>query len=344
MHKISLVALAVLCCFASSPAADRKGQDATAAPGDAQPAATSEAKPPSWAKVSAEQVAAAKTLGLPVAFENSAGMRFVLIPAGTFTMGSQDSAADVARRCAMPNAQAGWFCDEHPRRKVTLTGAFYLAIHEVTQGAYEKATAPKGGKDTGKKKPKPKPKPKTSGSEIPDEFTGTNKPAGMLTPADAEKFCKMLSAGDGRTYALPTEAQWEYACRAGTMTPFSFGETISTDQANYHGDYTYGKGVKGKNRQMPLPVGTLPPNAWGLYDMHGNVSEWCADRYEKYPSDAETDPQGSTEGRLYVLRGGSWRSYPGACRSAFRSRSDARSHNIGVRVRCDIPAKAAPKK
>ena len=275
---------------------------------------------PSWARASVEQAEAAKALGVPVAFQNSMGMRFVLIPAGTFRMGSRDSAAQVARHCAMPNARATWFHNERPRHKVALTRAFYMAIHEVKQGWYEAVTHPKGGQRTGKK--------------------GANNPAGKISWNDAEKFCKTLSARDGRKYALPTEAQWEYACRAGTTTPFSFGETISTDQANYHGDYTYGKGLKGKVRDKPLPVGSLRPNAWGMYDMHGNVSEWCADAYRKYTSAAERDPEGPRKGGHRVLRGGSWRSYPGACRSAFRLRSDARSYTIGFRVSCAVPTKS----
>ncbi len=285
---------------------------------------------PSWAKVSRGQAAAAKKLGVPVAFENSVGMRFVLIPAGTFMMGSRDSAAEVARRCNMPNAQGGWFYDEHPRHKVALTSAFYLATHEVTQGCYEAVISP-NAKDTDKK----------ISDESPDGFQGTNHPVVKVPCGHAEKFCTTLGGREsekGRQYSLPTEAQWEYACRAGSTTPFSFGETVSTDEANYHGDYTYGDGRKGKNLAKPLPVGSLPPNAWGLYDMHGNVSEWCADRYEDYGSAAETDPLGAEEGKKRILRGGSWRSYPGACRSAFRLRNDggANSYNVGFRVRCAI--------
>ena len=293
------------------------------------------AEVPAWAKVSPEQVAAAKKLGVPVALENSVGMRFVLIPAGTFMMGSRDSAEEVARRCAMPNAQAGWFNDEHPRHEVTLTGAFYISIHEVTQGCYE-AVANPNPKDTDKK----------ISDEYPDEFKGTNHPVVKVSWGHAEKFCKTLSAQDaekGRQYSLPTEAQWEYACRAGTSTPFCFGETISTDQVNYHGDYTYGDGRKGKYRGKPLPVGSLPPSAWGLYDMHGNVGEWCADRYGNYDNAAASDPAGPEEGNQRVLRGGSWRSYPGACRCGFRLRWEAgsSSYNVGFRVCCAVPTESS---
>jgi len=289
-----------------------------------------EAEVPSWAKVSPEQVAAAKKLGVPVAFENSVGMRFVLIPRGTFMMGSRDSAAEVARRCNMPHAQGGWFYDEHPRHKVTLTIPFYMAIHEVTQGCYQAVT-----------NPNPKETDKTISDEYPDEFKGPNHPVVNVAYDQAEKFCKTLSGQEGekgRRYFLPTEAQWEYACRAGTDTPFAFGETISTDQANYHGDYTYANGRKGRNREKTLPVGSFAPNAWGLYDMHGNVSEWCATRYGSYGSAAETDPQGPEEGNQRVLRGGSWRSYPGACRSAFRltGGGGADSCNVGFRVCCAV--------
>ena len=284
-----------------------------------------------WAKVSARQITAAKALAVPVAFENSVGMKFVLIPPGDFMMGSKDSPAQVAQLCAMPNAQPGWFYCEHPRHKVTLTKAYYMAIHELTQEIHEAPTSPKGGKKGGKKK---------AAREYPDGFKGDSMPASNISWRDIDNLCKTLSKQDSRTYALPTEAQWEYACRAGTDTPFSFGATISTDQANYHGHYVYDQGKKGKNRDKPLPVGSLRPNAWGLYDMHGNVSEWCADRYGPYSSDAVSDPTGPTEGTDYVVRGGSWRSYPGACRSAFRSSDNSGSYNIGLRLICAIPTKS----
>ncbi|NQU20446.1 MAG: formylglycine-generating enzyme family protein [Candidatus Nealsonbacteria bacterium] len=291
------------------------------------------AEVPSWAKVSAEQVASAKKLDVPVAMENSTGMRFVLIPPGTFMMGSRDSAAEVARRCNMPNAQAGWFSDEQPSRKVTLTGAFYISTTEVTQGCYEAVTNPDPDKNKDKK----------PADEYPAEYKGTNHPALMVSWEDAEKFCKALSTTDDRVYSLPTEAQWEYACRAGTTTPFAFGETISTDQANYHGGYTYGDGQKGPNREKPLPAGSLAANAWGLVDMHGNVSEWCADRYGQYGSEAESDPRGPEEGNQRVVRGGSWRSYPGACRSALRLSGDmrSRSYTAGFRVCCVVAVESA---
>ena len=300
-------------------------------------------KVPSWAKVSAEQKAAATKLGVPVAFENEIGMRFVLIPPGTFMMGSRDPAAEVARRCAMPNAQAGWFWDEHPRHKVTVAEAFYMSIHEVTLGNIEKLA---GAKPPKKAKKGKKDKEKT---DPPPEPKDPNLPAVNVSCNAAEKFCKDLSGRDKRRYALPTESQWEYACRAGTETPFSFGETITTDQANYHGGYIYGKdGRKGKFREKALPVGSLAANAWGLYDMHGNVLEWCANRYFRYDTPPETDPKKKPQGNERVLRGGSWRSYPGACRSAFRLKREggAGSEAVGFRVCCALPTAQAeaPKK
>ena len=292
------------------------------------------AQTPPWAKVSPAQVEAAQKLGVPVAFENSLGMRFVLIPPGKFLMGSRDTAVEVANRCGMPNANAGWFADEHPRHEVTLSSAFYLAIHEVTQGVYEKIiTTP----------PNPRnPTVKKISDTYPDGFKGANHPVVKVPWNEADKFCKALSAQadeKGREYVLPTEAQWEYACRAGSTTPFSCGETLTTDHANYHGGYIYGDGRKGEYRAKLLPVGSLLPNAWGLYDMHGNVSEWCADFYGEYGSPAESDPQGPAKGDSHVLRGGSWRSYPGACRCACRLGAGDASLNIGFRVRCAIPTK-----
>jgi formylglycine-generating enzyme required for sulfatase activity len=120
-----------------------------------------------------------------------------------------------------------------------------------------------------------------------DEFKGTNHPVVMVSCGQAKQFCKTLGSQEaerGRQYPLPTEAQWEYACRAGSETPFAFGETISPEQANYHGHYTYGDGQKRKNREQTLPACSFAPNAWGLYDMHGNVTECCAGRYRPHSS------------------------------------------------------------
>jgi formylglycine-generating enzyme required for sulfatase activity len=139
-----------------------------------------------------------------------------------------------------------------------------------------------------------------------------------------------------------SEAEWEYACRAGTTTPFNTGETLSTDQANFNGNYAYGDGKKGVYRAKTTPVGSFKPNAWGLYDMHGNVWQWCADLFGDYPNGPVTDPGAGTSGtdRLasHVMRGGSFGYVPENCRSAIRHAVEAKStsSSVGFRVAADI--------
>jgi formylglycine-generating enzyme required for sulfatase activity len=153
----------------------------------------------------------------------------------------------------------------------------------------------------------------------PSYFKGDDRPVEKVSWGDCQEFCLIhLAARDGKRYRLPTEAEWEYACRAGTTTPFSFGETISTDQANYDGNYTYGKGKKGTYRQQTTMVGSFPPNAWGLFDMQGNVWEWCQDGYGPYPLRGNEDPL-LKDGLPRVLRGGSWDYYPRGCPPASRN-------------------------
>ena len=147
----------------------------------------------------------------------------------------------------------------------------------------------------------------------------------------------------GRTYRLPSEAKWEYACRAGTTTPFHFGEKITTDLANYDGESTYGDGVEGVSREETTAVGSFEvANNFGLYDMHGNVWEWCQDNwhsnYEGAPTDGNAwlDNEESSDRKL--LRGGSWDNFPHRCRSAYRSNNylDNLNYNIGFRVVCEL--------
>ncbi|WP_373541454.1 formylglycine-generating enzyme family protein [Chamaesiphon sp.] len=167
---------------------------------------------------------------------------------------------------------------------------------------------------------------------------------------EAREFCQRLSRKSGRTYRLPTEAEWEYACRAGTTTPFHFGETITTDLANYRGtddeelkrSGSYGRGSKGIYRQETTPVVNFPPNAFGLYDMHGNVWEWCQDHwydnYEGAPIDGSPWLSDDSNHRR-VVRGGAWIAIPRNCRSATRDSSIPTNHHdlIGFRVVCEIP-------
>ena len=155
--------------------------------------------------------------------------------------------------------------------------------------------------------------------ELPVETVSFDDVQAFLTPLNER-------IGKGATFSLPTEAQWEYACRAGTNTPFSFGNSISTDQANFNGVYPDAGSAKGEYRQRTVAVKSLPCNAWGLYQMHGNVWEWCSDWYAEYSQDHSVDPQGLDSGSARVLRGGSCFNLARDVRSACRNR-----HIPGVR-------------
>lgn len=231
-------------------------------------------------------------------------LELVAIPGGTFTMGS-------------PADEEGRVDNEGPQHEVTVP-QFLMGRYQVTQAQYQAVMG-----------------------NNPARFTdnGTNRPVESVSWDDAVEFCQKLSQQTGREYRLPSEAEWEYACRAGTTTPFHFGPTITTDLANYNGNYTYGSGPKGEYRQQTTEVGSFPPNAFGLYDMHGNVWEWCLDyrhdSYEGAPTDGSAWTTGGDESRR-VLRGGSWFLYPRVCRSAYRSRN-ARDFTLfgnGFRVVC----------
>jgi formylglycine-generating enzyme required for sulfatase activity len=161
----------------------------------------------------------------------------------------------------------------------------------------------------------------------PAYFKGDNRPVEQVSWYDAIEFCKRISAHTCREYRLPRDAEWEYACRAGTTTLFNFGDTITSDFANYDGRYAFGYGPKGEYRRRTTDVGNFPANGFGLYDMHGNVSEWCLDRYS-WNEDGDSS--------LRVLRGGSWFINPDYCRSANRNRGarDNRYYSLGFRVVC----------
>jgi formylglycine-generating enzyme required for sulfatase activity len=170
-------------------------------------------------------------------------------------------------------------------------------------------------------------------------------PAESVSWNDAVRFCARLSArpaekAAGRKYRLPTEAEWEYACRPGTTTPFHFGKSLSSTQANFDGNRPYGGADKGPDLGRPCKMGNYKPNAWGLYDMHGNVRQWCADWYDPnyYKRSPKKDPAGPNVGRGRVLRGGSWAHMARVCRAAFRTGLPAGSTpaDIGFRVACDV--------
>ena len=267
---------------------------------------------PSWADVAHEQIAEANKYGVPVAFENGLGMRFVLIPSGTFTMGSPPT--EESRD------------EEETAHPVTLTRPYYLQTTEVTNGQYRRFRPDHDSYES-------------DGHSL----NGDDQPVVHISWVDAAAFAKWLTAKDSeREYRLPTEAEWERACRAGTSTPFWWGASISTDQANYDGNYVYGGGVEGVNRHVSLPVRSFPASPWGLYEVHGNVREWCADKYEDgdYPDGPRTDPVGR-KGDSRIERGGAYSDGVFLLRAACRTwvqDGEARSY-IGFRLAASLPAK-----
>jgi formylglycine-generating enzyme required for sulfatase activity len=238
-------------------------------------------------------------------------LEMVLIKGGTFTMGSSDEEPERSN-------------DEGPQHDVTLPD-FFLGKYPVTQEQWRVVAT--------------YPQVEIELTPTPSKFDGVNLPVEQISWHEAVEFCQRLSAKTGRAYRLPSEAQWEYACRAGTTTPFTFGNTLSPDLANYNGNYSYNNGPKGIYPEKTTPVGTFPANAFGLYDMHGNVYEWCEDHwhgdYQGAPIDGSSWlKKGSNKGSVRVLRGGSWFIYPRGCRSASRYDYDAwaRDFRLGFRV------------
>jgi formylglycine-generating enzyme required for sulfatase activity len=240
---------------------------------------------------------------------NSIKMKLVRIAPGKFMMGSSPE-----ERGHQPTAG--------PLHEVQITRPFYLGVYEVTQAQYKKVM----GKN-----------PSSYSSTGPNRLAmrGVNSddcPVDSVSLDDAVKFCAKLSAlpgekGARRKYRLPTEAEWEYACRAGTRTPFHFGKTLSTRQANIN-----------NTLRRPTKVGSYKPNAWGLYDMHGNVWEWTADWYDAgyYAKSPKKDPL-CTKGTSRMVRGGSWTGDAQSARSGFRGwTSGIGFYHIGLRVACTI--------
>ena len=239
---------------------------------------------------------------------NGVKLEMAAIPGGTFMMGSPENEAK--RRDS-----------ENPQHQVTVPG-FFMGKYPVTQAQYQAIMG-----------------------NNPSLFKGSNRPVECVSWDNAVAFCEKLSQITGKTYRLPSEAEWEYACRAGTTTPFHFGETITTDLANYNGNYTYGQEPKGVYRRETTEVGSFGvANNFGLYDMHGNVWEWCQDNwhsnYEGAPIDGSAwlGIEKNTNTRL--LRGGSWNYLPGNCRSAYRGNDLLGNYNdIGFRVVCSGAAR-----
>ena len=250
----------------------------------------------------------------------SIGVRLKRISAGSFQMGS-------------PSSEHKRDDDERQHR-VTIANDFLLGATEITQAQWRSVM----------------------GSN-PSSFKGDELPVERVSWLDAVEFCNRLSEREGlrpayrisgddvnwietsNGYRLPTEAEWEYACRAGTTTPFSFGNNITPDQVNYHGDRPYRGGRKGRYRERTVDAGSLPANPWGLHEMHGSVWEWCWDWYGSYPSGSVTDPTGPLSGSYRVLRGGGWLSYARSCRSAdrYRSSPDFRIIYLGFRLARSAP-------
>jgi formylglycine-generating enzyme required for sulfatase activity len=222
-------------------------------------------------------------------------MEFVLVRAGSFLMGSAESVG---------------VDDESPARRVTITRDFYLGKFEVTQAQWEKVMATN-----------------------PSRFRGSNRPVETVSWNDCQIFLAKLAAATGRRFALPTEAQWEFACRAGTTSRWSFG-----DEESQLSDYAW-SGVNAGGETHP--VGTRRPNPAGLYDMHGNVGEWTADGYEKHLAfrGATVDPQQPlSAGHSPVWRGGAWGDNPDFLRSGYRNVSGVDTAQAGIGLRCVLLA------
>ncbi len=232
---------------------------------------------------------------------NGITLEMVYISSGPFLMGSAETDKERYSR-------------EGPQHHVTLQ-PFFMGKYLVTQAQWQAVMG-----------------------HNPSYFKGERRPVEQVSHDDAVVFCQRLSEMTGKDYRLPSEAQWEYACRAGTTTPFYFGDTITPDLANYCGESTYGAGPTGVYRKQTIDVGQFPPNRFGLYDMHGNVWEWCADPWHgNYEGAPTTDGRVWEAGGLeiyFVLRGGSWVGGPRAARTVNRvkGRRTGRVGSDGLRL------------
>jgi formylglycine-generating enzyme required for sulfatase activity len=275
------------------------------------------------AKARAAQQAWARSLGRKVEevldLGDGISLEVMLIPPGTFTMGSLENEKDRD--------------DDEQAHEVTLTKPFYLGKHEITQEQYRQVagTNPSwyaaGDGDRA-----------NVGSQDTRRF-----PVERVSWEDAQVFCVKLARKTGRAARLPTEAEWEYACRAGTATPYHFGTALNGDKANCDGKSPYGTPMPGPRLGRSCAVGSYreSANAFGLHDMHGNVWEWCADGYAPYGTGPQRDPAGPAKAQRYVLRGGSWEGEAVSCRSAFRvgGLPGDRFRDQGFRVALSVEAR-----
>lgn len=233
---------------------------------------------------------------------NGVSLDMIIIPAGSFYMGSRESEGNP---------------DERPRHFMTIK-SFMMGKFLVTQKQW-----------------------KTIMGRLPRcRFKGDNLPVERVSWKDAHNFCQRLCQKTGRNYRLPSESQWEYACRAGTTTPFSFGETLTHELANYNAEHTFAVEPSGLYFHSTSEGGKYPPNAFGLYDMHGNLMEWCADNwiFDYRMSPRDDSPYLMFDNPNHVARGGSWHDNPQLCRSAARIQfreKDAEEY-IGFRVVRDM--------
>jgi formylglycine-generating enzyme required for sulfatase activity len=233
----------------------------------------------------------------------------IQIPAGEFQMGS-------------PDKEAGRQSCDSPQHEVKLQ-CFFLGQTPVTQAQWQVVAG--------------WPKQQLELKDQPSRFQGADRPVERVSWEEAVEFCRRLSVRTGRDYTLPSEAQWEYACRAGTTTAFSFGETLTPELVNYEGNDTYASGLKGVNRRETTVVGSFPANGWGLHDMHGNVWEWSLDTWHGSYDGAPADGSARTAGWVAskVLSGGSCGCHPASCRSAYRGNFHPVFRSIvGFRICC----------
>ena len=244
-------------------------------------------------------------------FTNSIGIKLMRMPKGKFLMGS-------------PETEEKRVKDEN-QHEVTISQNFYMSATEVTQAQWQKVMGTN-----------------------PSFFKGDQLPVEQISWYEAVDFCKRLSEMPeemkaSRNYRLPTEAEWEYACRAGTTTTFNFGSQLNGTQGNCDGRLPYGTDMKGPYLEKTSAVGMYQANAWGLHDMHGNVWEWCSDWYEEYPVASVTDPNGPATGLDRLVRGGGWGDGAVGCRSARRFGDGPSGRVDGLGFRVALSSSGIPK-